>query len=338
MKHWAMLSLVSVAAGSIGCCACGDEEIEQAAALLHQAEIRPRLAGGRMEATVPAPPVYRAHSLLEFQLASVDGENPDAPQGEQSPAPDEPDKRPYEHWSIRQGPAYPGDFWHSLGRDAKEFVPMMWDDTKAVVKSPWGWAGLAAVAATGITLNGHHDEQVADHYTREGGELNDFWDQVGDVGGNPGAHFALAGVIYFSGLANGDDESYGKGKMMLSALAINGITTLALKAAARTESPNGDEFGWPSGHTSSSFCMAATLYEAYGPWVGLPAYAFAGFVGYERIDARNHDFSDVVSGAILGMTIGHLVAKNHEPRIAGMTVLPYTSPSGAVGIALYKEW
>ncbi len=337
MKHWAMLSLVSLAVGSIGCCACQDDQIDQAALLLQQAEAGAKIASGPPSGAPTPLPAHRPDSLLAFQLASVDGQDSEGQPGE-PPVPDETPEQPYEHWSVRQGPAYPGDFWHSLGRDAKEFVPIMWDDTKAVVKSPWGWAGLAAVAATGITLNGHHDEQVADHYTREGGELNDFWDQVGDVGGNPGAHFALAGVIYLGGLAYGDDESYGKGKMMLSALAINGITTLALKAAARTESPNGDEFGWPSGHTSSSFCMAATLYEAYGPWVGLPAYAFAGFVGYERIDARNHDFSDVVSGAILGMTIGHLVAENHEPRIAGMTILPYTSPSGAVGIALYKEW
>jgi membrane-associated phospholipid phosphatase len=126
---------------------------------------------------------------------------------------------------------------------------------------------------------------------------------------------------------------------MLSALTINGLATMALKVMARTESPNGDEFGWPSGHTSSSFCFAAVMYEAYGPWVGVPLYAFAAFVGYERIDARNHDFADVISGALLGMAIGHAVAQNHKVKILGMDLVPYVDPrNNALGLALMKEW
>ncbi|GAG43592.1 unnamed protein product, partial [marine sediment metagenome] len=127
-------------------------------------------------------------------------------------------------------------------------------------------------------------------------------------------------------------------KAMLSALSINGLTTIALKGIANTDSPNGDPWGWPSGHTSSSFCMAAVLWESYGPWVGVPAYAFATYVGYERIDARNHDFSDVVSGALIGMAIGHIVAQNHKPRILGMDVVPYADDRGAFGLALAKTW
>ena len=81
------------------------------------------------------------------------------------------------------------------------------------------------------------------------------------------------------------------------------------------------------------------MYEAYGPWVGIPLFAFAGFVGYERLSARNHDFSDVIGGAFLGIAIGHAVAKNHIPKIFGFHVLPYTDPRrGGVGIALHKRF
>ena len=67
-------------------------------------------------------------------------------------------------------------------------------------------------------------------------------------------------------------------------------------------------------------------------------FAFAAFVGYERIDARNHDFSDVISGALIGMAIGHAVAENHKARVFGMDVIPYVDPRGGVGVALSKRW
>ena len=97
-------------------------------------------------------------------------------------------------------------------------------------------------------------------------------------------------------LAGHDVKSYETSKTLISALIINGLADIALKEAVRTRSPNGDPLGWPSGHTSSSFTVATVIYEEYGPLAGVPLFAFASFVGYERIDARNHDFSDVISG------------------------------------------
>jgi len=217
---------------------------------------------------------------------------------------------------------------------------MMWDDTKATATDPLSLAMLGAAGVTGIVLSGGcGNDQVADHFTKHGSQLNTFWDSVGDAGGNPGTHFGIAGAMYLVSLARNDTKTYEVSKTLLSALAINGLATTALKTAARTESPNGDEFGWPSGHTSSSFCLATVMYEAYGPWVGVPLMAFASYVGYERIDARNHDFADVISGALIGIAIGHAVSQNHEAKIFGMDVLPYADPQrDAVGVMLSKSW
>jgi hypothetical protein len=247
--------------------------------------------------------------------------------------------RPFVPYPERRGPAYPGDCWRSFGRDAKELLPMVWDDTKAVFTNPCGLLVMGVGVAAGLAVHGENgDDNIADHYTRHGSQLGKFWDNVGDVGGNPGTHFGIAGAMYFAGLAGGDDKTYEVAKTMLSALSINGLTTLALKGIANNHSPNGDPMAWPSGHTSSSFCMAAVLWESYGPWVGAPAYAFATFVGYERIDARNHQFSDVISGAVIGAVIGHIVAQNHKPKILGMDLVPYSDDRGAVGLALAKSW
>jgi hypothetical protein len=243
-------------------------------------------------------------------------------------------------WKDRYGPAYPNDVWRSFTRDMTELPATMWDDAKATFTDKWTLIGLSAAAAVGVALDvANTNGCVGDHFRENRSQLNTFWDNVGDVGGNPGLHFAVAGAMYFSSFYNNDKTTYEVSKTLINALAINGLTTLALKGITNTESPNGDDFGWPSGHTSSTFCFATVMHEAYGPWVGVPLFAFASYVGYERIDARNHDFNDVISGALIGIFIGHAVYQNHQPKIFGMDVIPYTDPQrGTVGLALSKSW
>jgi len=243
-------------------------------------------------------------------------------------------------WHKRYGPAYPHDRWRSLGRDLIELPETMWDDTKAIGRNPWALGGLAAAGVTGLALAGDRgNHQVADHFRKSGNPLHGFWDSVGDAGGSPGTHFAIAGAMYAYGLSSGDNKTYETSKTLINALAINGLLTLGLKGAAHTESPNGDPWGWPSGHTSSSFAFASVMHQSYGPWVGAPFYAFAAFVGYERCAARNHDFNDVISGALIGLVIGHVVGGNHQVRILGADVVPVVNPStGVVGIGLMKQW
>ena len=250
------------------------------------------------------------------------------------------DGRTYEPWRTRRGPAYRGDFWRSFGRDAKELPATLWDDTKATFTDPITLVALGAAAAAGIAIHkSGADDRVEDHYEKHRSQLSKFQDAIGDVGGNPGLHFAFAGAMYLTSLANENDKAYETSKALINALAITGLTTVALKGALRTESPNDEKWGWPSGHTSSTFTLATVMHEAYGPWVGVPLYALATYVGYERIDARNHDLSDVISGAIIGIAIGHVVMKNHKLKIFGFDVVPLVdAETGAVGMALSKRF
>ncbi|KKL86231.1 hypothetical protein LCGC14_1946810 [marine sediment metagenome] len=282
---------------------------------------------------VPAGGNWWARVASQMTMSVGDGQAPGASgeAGEQGAPP--------AHRSKRRGPAYPGDWLHSFGRDAKELVPSMWDDTKVTFTDPWTWLGLGAAGVVGIVTNATNaDNSVADHYTKRGSQLSTEWDMVGDVGGNPGLHFAFAGAMYFTSLGTGDVKAYETSKTLINALAINGLTTLALKGLVRTTSPNGDPFGWPSGHTSSTFTLATVMHKAYGPWAGVPLFALASYVGYERIDARNHDFSDVLSGALIGIAIGHVVSQEHMPRILGFELIPWADANGGVGLALSKKF
>ncbi len=129
---------------------------------------------------------------------------------------------------------------------------------------------------------------------------------------------------------------------MIEALSVTGVTTLGLKLIRNNDTPNGKWLAWPSGHTSSSFTVAAVLDEFYGPEVGFWSYLGAGFIGYRMMDSGDHWASDVVFGGVLGYLIGHQIGGKHmNLELAGFQVVPISSISGTeqvFGIGLTKQF
>lgn len=67
---------------------------------------------------------------------------------------------------------------------------------------------------------------------------------------------------------------------------------------------------FPSGHTSDAFSLATSFSIAYPKWfVIVPAYTWAGAVGYSRMDLGVHYPSDVLIGAIIGAGSAYLCYK-----------------------------
>ncbi len=160
--------------------------------------------------------------------------------------------------------------------------------------------------------------------------------------GNPGFHFAGTGLWYLLSMNNQDDFNRERAWTMMTALATTSLTTAGLKAIRHNSTPCGNDWAWPSGHTSSSFTVASVLDEFYGPEVGIPAYALASLVGIRMIDAGDHWASDVVFGAALGWVVGHSIAGRHkELEIAGFKVLPHIGGYGdesGFGVTLIKRF
>ncbi len=284
----------------------------------------------------PSAPVRRTDAAEANAKPVLAAAVEEAPSARQSVS--EPEETSAPHWSRRYGPAYPDDFWRTVGRDMKDRPTTLWDDARATITNPNSLV-LFALAGSAATLRAAGDDCVEDHYTRRGPQLPSALDTAGEVLGSPVVHFPVAGVMYATSLAHGDSRNYEVSKTLINALTINSATTFALKAIVNTRRPDGDRLGWPSGHTSSSFCLATVMHESYGPWVGVPMYGFATFVAYQRIDSHRHHLSDVVSGAFLGIAIGHAVSRNREARLLGMDVVPYTDPQrGGNGLALMKRW
>ncbi|MGB2938068.1 MAG: phosphatase PAP2 family protein [Phycisphaerae bacterium] len=164
-------------------------------------------------------------------------------------------------------------------------------------------------------------------------ETGDF----GSVIGNPALHFGIAGAWYLAAVRGENAQHHEMSKTLMEALAVNGLSTMALKLSMGDESPNGEKWGWPSGHTSSSVCFASVLHEFYGWEAGLPLYLLAGYSAASRLEDREHDLSDIVFGAALGWVVGHSVAKGELPQVAGFHILPYGGPDTG-GLMFVKSW
>lgn len=227
----------------------------------------------------------------------------------------------------------PRTFRDEFKADAVEFWPMVGNDARQIITAPN--AAILGVALGGALiirddLDGQIREQTAQH-PRRWGNASEFFGYLG----NAEAQVPVLLAIHASSLMNEDEELRALSKSLLSAYAINGLSTVAIKGIANTERPsdtwNDGEYGFPSFHASSSTAIAAVLDEYYGPTAGIPAYALAGLISWSRIDQRDHDLSDVVFGAAMGYVIGRTVARHHRSDASKISVLPAVDPgSGSV--------
>ena len=256
--------------------------------------------------------------------------------------PDTPESQPTDSRPTLPAGYWRKNIWHQMGHEAKAlggrdfwrgFKTSFWDLENALT--------LTATMGASIAIRGTGVDDAINRRTLGHHQLGDF-DEPLQLLGHPGTHFAATGVLWLTSALMKDAKQHEVAKSLTQALAVNGVSTLLLKAAANTRTPDHERHGWPSGHTSSAFTVAAVLNEYYGPWVGVPSLALAGLVGYQRIDSRVHDFSDVVFGAMLGYIVGSSIARDNKaefPELFGMKVIPFIDPeTSATGLALTKSW
>jgi hypothetical protein len=201
----------------------------------------------------------------------------------------------------------------------------------------------ALLLAGGASIAMHNtdaDKNLAEHFERHH-IFHGFADESLSVIGDPPTHYAVAGLWYVISAENADEFNKQRALTMLTALSVTGVVTTGLKVIRDNDTPNGQRWSWPSGHTSSSFTVASVLDEFYGPKVGIPAYALASLVAYRMMDAGDHWGSDIVFGATLGWVVGHTIAGKHKNlEVAGFELSPYmaTGSDTATGICLVKQF
>jgi membrane-associated phospholipid phosphatase len=242
-------------------------------------------------------------------------------------------------------PTNPGwdSFAYSAPKDLEVLPNRVWNEStdiflKMDTITALALAGGASIMMHNTQINGDSiDNKIDDHYDDHPGWSND-QDEVYATIGGPGFHFAATGVWYALAAGAKNDFQRERAWTMMTALSITGATTLALKVAVNNRTPNDKALAWPSGHTASSFTVAAVLDEFYGPYVGIPAYAGAGFIGYRMVASGDHWASDVLFGGVLGYIVGHAVAGKHKMlEVGGFRLVPMMD-SNASGLAMVKQF
>jgi membrane-associated phospholipid phosphatase len=118
--------------------------------------------------------------------------------------------------------------------------------------------------------------------------------------------------MFVVGLADKNKSLQYKAYEMAGGLLITTIMTGALKAISDRPRPYytyndiypdkpEDGSSFPSGHTSVAFSTATTLALECKKWyISVPAFAWAGAVGYSRMYLGQHYPSDIAMGAVVG--------------------------------------
>ena len=198
--------------------------------------------------------------------------------------------------------------------DLRAFPDLLRDDTRSLFTTHNAvFAGGALALALGLRADA--DDKVRDWTAEHPRQWGGFSKALRTIGATE-YQIPVIAAVYGCSLKRHDRELQEMSSALFSAYTINGILSLAIKGIADTERPTNTwvdgRYGFPSGHASTTFTIASVLDEYYGGCIGVPAYAVAGLVGWGRIDARDHDASDVVFGAALGYVIGKSVARNHR--------------------------
>jgi len=125
-----------------------------------------------------------------------------------------------------------------------------------------------------------------------------------------GAPFALLGA----GILSNNKNLIKQGEDAAISYAVSSVATIALKDAVHRERPfmrhkdivklsNGGGQSFPSGHTSCAFSVATSIALDNKQWyIRAPLFVWASVVGYSRVDLGVHYPSDVLAGAVVGIT------------------------------------
>jgi len=214
-------------------------------------------------------------------------------------------------------------------------APLRWEG------SDWAKFGLGVAAVGGVVLLDKDFRRVVDR--NSSGPLNDVARAVGPFGAE--YSFGALGAFYLAGRFLKDDRARAVAEDgLVSSVLAAGVITPILKLAVGRRRPSqtestfarGGGSSFPSGHATQAFAVASVIASHYeSPWIQAAAYGLAGLVGLSRMEQGAHYASDVLAGALIGISVGKAVVRFHESERLRIAVMPSVSHrSFALGFSI----
>lgn len=110
------------------------------------------------------------------------------------------------------------------------------------------------------------------------------------------------------------DDTQGVKELFYSVLTST-AATWALKLAINKKRPRGGRYSFPSAHTSTAFSGSSYLGFRYGMGYGIPYSLASAFVGYSRVNAHRHYWTDVIAGGAVGAISAYFFTSKYEPKV-----------------------
>jgi len=190
---------------------------------------------------------------------------------------------------------------------------------------------LAVTILTGAGALALADEDIRRNVRNHQSDGLDSLSEGFDLLGHPVTGVGVAASLLGYGWWQDDPEMAETGRLSLQAVLLADLATLAVKgsvgrlrpdahddaASFRPFSLSKDHDSLPSGHTASSFALAAVLSRrSQHSAAPLVYYGLASLVALSRVYDDDHWASDVLLGALIGELAGRLVMSNYTRGIA----------------------
>lgn len=236
---------------------------------------------------------------------------------------------PLPRWDLQSGPA------PAIARPALVAPP-----AGAPVAVRW-YHGLGAMGVVAlVTLT---DESLQEELQTHRSEGKDDVARVFKRMGEPTVYVLPALGTIAARVILGDDQVTRAGGRITAGLLTAGVVTNLLKPLVGRRRPTGNrdafEFSpfsnqdsWPSGHTAMAFALATGLGdELHSTPATVLLYGAAGLTSWSRLNDNRHWGSDVLAGALVGITSVKLM--NGRWRVFGISAPRFLLEPGAVGVS-----
>ncbi len=166
-----------------------------------------------------------------------------------------------------------------------------------------GIAALAAAVTWDVDPNGEFAGKLKSSSAEGIIDFGNIWGSGQVIGGG-------ATATFFAGSVGNDEGLRTLGADLMRSYMLSGLVTITLKGAFDRQRPSGGKYSFPSGHTSSAFCIVPVLDHHLGWRATVPALALGVITAMGRMQERHHYLSDVIFGAAVGWAAGDLVIRS----------------------------